>query len=187
MPKYRKLSGLPGAGPLPVSFPGGKISHSEGFVVEFETNDGDRWFGNFGGGLSIYSALFTHPDGSRVVVIAGGACYIVDPESRESEDSFSGCITAAYEMPKLNMLILQTPISFIALSSEGISWETERIAENGFRDLQFEESKLIGEAWFPVDGPWHKFELDLHSGKVTGGAGVRDQDKPKDKPWWKLW
>ena len=187
MSKFRKLPGLPGTGPLPVSFPTGRTLHSEGFVVEFQTNDGSRWVGNFSEGLSIYSALFTHPDGSQVVVIAGGACYIVDPESRESEDSFGGWITAAYEIPELNKLILQTPISFIALSSEGILWETERISMDGFRDLKFKESKLIGEAWSPVEGPWHKFELDLNSGKFTGGASMRGQDTPDEKPWWKFW
>ena len=50
MPKYKKLAGLPGTGSNAVSFPVGKPSHSEGFLVEFETNDGTRWVGNFSGG-----------------------------------------------------------------------------------------------------------------------------------------
>ena len=81
--KFKILAGLPVYGDLPEQFSATGIGmHREGFVVQFFPSEKiASWIGNFQRGLNFFDEAFEHPDGSSVVVVAGGECYIVDVEN----------------------------------------------------------------------------------------------------------
>ena len=77
----RPLPGLPPYGPPALAFPD-PDAFSEGFVVEFVTNNG-KWVGNFRKGFSPdRNSLHTELGSRAVVVISGDAGYLVDAENR---------------------------------------------------------------------------------------------------------
>lgn len=79
----RTLAGLPAYGPSAISFPKPN-AFREGFVVEFTTNEGERWIGNFSEGWRKRpNSVHVEPDGRSVVVVAGGIGYFVNVEARQ--------------------------------------------------------------------------------------------------------
>ena len=119
-------------------------------------------------------------------MVSEGQCYIVNPETREA-DPLKLIIIDLIEVPTLNLLLLQDPHSFTALSRAGILWETRRISWDGFRKLRIDVEHLLGEAFIPYGDPWRPFNLDLISGEVVGGDYLKDQERVSKKPWWKIW
>lgn len=76
----RALPGLPPYGELPLRFSAhGVGTHSEGFVVEFQTSTDRNWVGNFVRGLNKFDWIGSHPNGREALVIAGGQGYLIDP------------------------------------------------------------------------------------------------------------
>ena len=88
-------------------------------VVAFEPTLGAQWVGNFGRGLSNKDAALPHPDGRRVLVIAGGALYEVDPVKAEPVDVADCCVTEILHISYLNcfVLIVQAFLKVPALKS----------------------------------------------------------------------
>src|SRR5262249_41482809 len=99
MTSFRLLRGLPPYGALAVPFPAawGRTGH-EGVVVEFTPSGGGAWIGNFARGLGGVTAVVAHPDGRRVLVIADGSLWSVDPESRAA-DEFATAVEALWVVP----------------------------------------------------------------------------------------
>src|SRR5215213_4990454 len=91
MPSFHVLPGLPPYGPTPRPFPAawGRLGR-EGLVVEFEGTGTDVWMGNFVRGDGRLSSVLPHPDGRRVLVIAGGDLWVVDPHAETGDLVFPG-------------------------------------------------------------------------------------------------
>src|SRR5437879_2745089 len=71
---FRVLPGLPTSGPWPEQFSStGQGMHREGFVVEFSPEGKPPWVGNFQPGMTGYSAVLQHLDGTSLIVIAAPA------------------------------------------------------------------------------------------------------------------
>lgn len=168
---FERLPGLLGDGPLPVQFSAtGTGTHREGLVVRF-TPYGTRWIGNFQRGLTEYDVLLPHPDREQVVVIAGGQGYVVNPETREASRIFGGAIVQAYTTDEPSLVIVDHQgISFEAIGPDGGDWHTPRLSWDGFRSVRFENGRMVGEAWSPVDDSWYRFEVDLATGATSGGS-----------------
>src|SRR5690606_11352541 len=106
MAEFRELPGLPAYGPMPLQFSStGQGAHREGFVVEFLPDTDECWVGNFQPGLSSYSGVIAHPDGRRVVVVAGGEAYIVAPHAKKVEEMFGGAIEFAAFVSEIQALV----------------------------------------------------------------------------------
>ena len=84
MSSFRVLPGLPPYGEAAMPFPP-DWGHGarEGLVVEFTTDAGERWVGNFRPGLDGIDGVRLHPDGHNVIVVSAGAAWFVDPNRRE--------------------------------------------------------------------------------------------------------
>jgi hypothetical protein len=146
----------------------GRGLFSEGLVVRFQGSAEDSWVGNFARGLTGFSKVLRHPDGTRVLVISGGQAYDVNPDVRATVDAFGGWFVEAFELPNLRLVVLQTSIDFMAIGPCGRAWETRRMSIDGFRSVVVHEDRLQGEAW-ALGERWVPFEIDLNSGRVTGG------------------
>ncbi len=181
MASFRVLPGLPPYGPMYIPFTAtGQGGFSEGFVVEFQPPTGAPWVGNFGKGGSSYSAALLHPNGTWVVVISRGQGYIVDPATKSLVKQFGGDFMGALVLPEQRLLILEGFCNLSALGPEGLLWETRRLSWDGLRSLHLQGDKLLGEA-LDLDDSWVAFEVDLKSGKLTGGS----YDKPSNAGWYR--
>lgn len=82
MTAYRILSGLPPYGPPAISFPDPK-AFREGLVVEFVPDSSSPWIGNFQQfSAHLPNTVHIELGSSAVVVVAGGAGYVIDCEQR---------------------------------------------------------------------------------------------------------
>jgi hypothetical protein len=171
MASHVVLVGLPATGPLPESFsPTGQGKHREGFVVRFETDDGQQWVGNFQPGSFGLDTVYDHPNGRDVLVIARGQGYLVDPNDRNKRDYFGGDIQDSFTVPELSAVVFGNGLWFEAIGSAGLIWRSERISWDGMRDLAKDSLRLFGEAWNPMQNCWVPFELDLLTGGFKGGS-----------------
>jgi hypothetical protein len=170
--RFERLPGLPGTGPLPEQFSAtGRGTHSEGLVVRFESQEGTPWVGNFQRALSSYDAVLRHPDGEHIIVIAGGQGYLIDADTRRAIGLFGAAIVQAHNVESLGLLVLDHQgVAFEAIGRQGRSWHTRRLSWDGFRKVEIGGTRMVGEAWNPMDKLWHAFVVNLKSGASSGGS-----------------
>lgn len=173
MTNFRLLPGLPAYGPLARAFPPewGRLGR-EGIVVAF---DGDRgtWTGNFASDNVGLCTVLQHPDGMRVLVLASGDLWCVDPNLETAEHQLYG-VDALWLVPD-GYVVNWQGLAFARFGQAGILWHTRRISWDGFRDVAITADRLTGAAWSPVDAAgWLPFEVSLTTGASTGGSYARD-------------
>ena len=165
---FEILPGLPATGPYPEQFSTHGGTHREGFVVRVVPGCGAPWVGNFqGNGSSFRSAVFPHPDGHRLIVIARGIAYIVDPDTRRLIEAFGCPLEEAIETQI--GLILATCCEIIIVDAGG-RWNSPRVALDGIKDLHFAGTRLTAKGWFAGDEPWKPIEIDVATHQVLASA-----------------
>ena len=172
MSSFEELPGLPGTGPWPERFSAtGEGMHSEGFVVRFLPDRGEPWIGNFHGGLSSFSGVHSHPDGQHVLVVAGGQGYVVDPETRALVQLLGGAIESVHVYGQHDLLVLDHQgLAFEAIGRNGRVWRTRRLSWDGFRDVDYGQTEIVGEGWNAIGQQWQPFRVDVRTGLSSGGA-----------------
>jgi len=104
MASFQVLLGLPPYGPMAKPFPtSGYGAFRQGLVVQFESETIGTWVGNFQAGLTTFSGAYEHPDARRVVVVAGGAVYTVDPDTQATDES-GGTVSSVTPVSEKNAL-----------------------------------------------------------------------------------
>ena len=176
--EFEALAGLPGTGPYPEQFTtDGRGTSREGLVVRFGGSADAAWVGNFQRGITDFSTVVLHPDGAHVLVVAGGQAYVVDPHSRVLHAVLGGSYQGLWEWPAGSLHVLDhSGVAFDALGPKGIRWSTRRISWDGFRRIEVSGNRLRGEAWTPLGDYWVPFEIDLLSGKASGGSYQEPRD-----------
>lgn len=169
MHSYEILKGLPPYGPPAEPFPGKRGMHSEGFVVRFNSDNGESWVGNFQPGSGGCDSVFEHPDQAHFLVISGGTGYVINPLTRGCSGRFGGSINTVFAIPELNILVFGDGIRFEAIGPKGRVWLSNRVSWDGMRDLSVDGLVLRGAAW-DISDQWIPFELDLLDGKFVGGS-----------------
>jgi hypothetical protein len=171
------------AGPPPVH-PLEKLYH---FPIELE--EGDRagtyvrvapkhcaaWSGFFALGFNseqVVSAICACPDPDSVCVVTGGYAYIVnvtDPESWFQVEQRP--VVDLRVVPGEGLILFAGFTSITAVGNSGIAWQTERLSWEGVRITSIDEVKLHGFGWDVMSDKEVPFEVELKTGKHTGGAG----------------
>ena len=168
---FEVLGGLPAYGPPALPFPkDGNGGFREGPVVRFQDASIHPWTGNFQRGFAGTSSDFVlhHPDGRNVIVIAGGAGYVVDPASHQQIRQFGGGVNYAQRIDPINAVLIGDGLNFETITAAGLGWRSERISWDGIRNIVIEGGVLRAEAWSPMPDMWRAFELDLLTGRVIG-------------------
>jgi len=172
------LPGLPPYGPAAHPFPqDGTRAHSEGQVVRFLPDTTEAWIGNFqrsGNGPDLVLEFF---DSRKVLVVAGGEPYLVDPRTRTCSDFAIPNISQVLEVPDLDLMIFGDGLGFVGINSAGVLWKSPRISWDGMRNVRVEGAKLYGEAFTPDGDSWHHFELNLSDGTCEGSIYARDMSR----------
>ncbi|MCB5205545.1 hypothetical protein LH464_24220 [Neorhizobium sp. T786] len=164
----RTLAGLPAYGPPAISFPKPN-AFREGFVVEFTTNEGESWIGNFSEGWRKRPhCVHAAHDGRSVVVAAGGSGYFVDAEAKKLIREFD--VEDLWYLDDQRMFLASTGLWFEMFDVNGVRWQSQRISWDGMRKFEFLDASIRGEAYDPLSDGWVPFELNLHTGDVVGGS-----------------
>ena len=170
--KYEILKSLPAYGPMytPISESGERF-YSEGFVVKFFKKDGTNWVGNFKEGWTGLNAVYDFNDYNNLLVIAGGTCYIMNPEETKPIMTFGVGYETVIKAPK-NRLILQDSTELSIVEANGEIWHTERISWDGIKELRVDGQFVKGLSFNPTSekGEWVDFVVDLERRKVKGGS-----------------
>jgi hypothetical protein len=178
VPRYyfRILPGLPGTGDPPVRFnASGGDRHTEGFVVELTLAGGERWVGNFQ--MGAYGKSVVVPLTGRTehaLIVAGGAAYVVEPETRTLVRTFGGTISDVLSLPDRDAMIFGNGLWLECTGPEGLRWRSRRISWDGMTDVSLRGERLHGLAYDPMDDSWAPFEVDVDTGEVTGGSYPKD-------------
>jgi hypothetical protein len=159
------------------------------FPVELEEGDragaylrvvpqrGPAWSGFFALGFNseqVVNAISACPHPDSVCVSVGGYAYVVnvtDPtnwfqvEQRPVVD-----LRVAAEA---ELLLLTGFTSLTAVGKTGIAWQSEQLSWEGLRITRVEGGKLHGFGWDVISDQEVPFDVDLKTGKHTGGAGPR--------------
>jgi len=189
IPRYEILESLPAYGPMYVSISeNNETFYSEGFVVRFYVSENASWVGNFEPGLTGLNAVYEFVHNLYVLVIAGGTCYLMNPDFQKPISIFgSGYETVIKTLD--GRVILQDSTHLTIFESSGEYWSSRRISLDGIRELTIEGNLVRGIAYEPTaeSEEWVEFVLDLEQRIVARGSIFQTEIERVKKPWWKLW
>ncbi|MCK1387886.1 hypothetical protein [Bradyrhizobium sp. 21] len=179
--RFEVLPGLPPYGPPAVSFTeNGPREWREGQVVRFYPSDSEPWVGNFLGGLTKFSSVLRHPNGSDVIVIAMGEAVVVDPETRTLRDRIGAQIEEIFVLEEEKSVVFRSIVDFCAIAADNTKWHSPRVSWDGFRGLKRSGLELSGEAWTPIQDAWVPFQLDLSNGQCLNAIYQADMSRARE-------
>lgn len=166
----RVLSGLPPYGPPALSFPK-PLAFQEGFVLEFTPENGNPWVGNFATLRNDgFSAVYQEFGSKAVVVVSGGAGYVVDCEERRLVREIGGPIDHCWYQPELHALIFSDGLGFECFDDRGTRWRSPRVSWDGIRNIVCSGMIVTGEAYDPFSDSWLPIQFDLGAVELTSGS-----------------
>jgi hypothetical protein len=168
----RELAELPSGAGLVELVPG----HQEGLgglIFEVEPKACEPWAGrarpsamNARGAVS---GLVPTPNPDDLCVLVRGTAYLVDVTDHSYRPvTVSAPVVAAVPVVA-GVLLLATPWCVIGIGPGGVVWRTGRLAIDGLRLDEADESRLIGVA-DPESAEAREFVIDLRGGAREGGA-----------------
>jgi hypothetical protein len=128
------------------------------------------WFGNFACGWTNEEGVFPHPDGQRLVVIASGFFYEVDPVRPESVPDANLLVTGVWQLSNGDLLLANSGITLKRWGANGERWDSGRLSTDGFQDIQVEDDRVVGKGWNYATDRWHPFEVDIKTGEAVVDA-----------------
>lgn len=156
------LPGLPGQGPLPLRFaPEVELGSSEGLVLRVVQSSGGDWVANFRPGTTGFSTVHQWPEGSRLLVVAGGQGYLVDVGQRCVIQNVGRFVEAALGVDTPAIVLLSELGRVKAIGLDGLLWESKRLCDEGLTIVASSSSTVL------VECPGHRppVRLDLGTGK----------------------
>ncbi len=145
-----------------------------GAFLRVTPREGTAWTGFFALGFEsdqVVNVVCSCPDPDFLCAVAGGYAYVVkatDPTQWLRIDQLPVMELRALPGPRLLLFAGFTSIS--ALGGEGLKWTTERLSWEGVAITEIRGTKLQGLGWDAFTDEEVAFEVDLLTGKHTGGA-----------------
>jgi hypothetical protein len=189
--RYEILASLPAYGPMyiPVTENGDDF-YSQGLAVRFHREDGPSWVANFRPGWTALHEVHELSDSSHLLVIAGGTCYLMNPEKTKPLSIFGAAITGSFRLAN-GRLVLQSDIDLLIVETDGTHWHSDRISWDGLKELTVSDNSISGFSVDPATGDDEvTFSYNTDTRKLTGGSYQLYQMNStmnKAKPWWKFW
>jgi hypothetical protein len=141
------------------------------------------WRGFFALGFDFHHAVSTVcscPDADWLCAIAGGYAYVVkaaDPTRWFRIEQRP--VTDLRALPDSGLLLFAGFTSITALAHDGVRWTTARLSWEGLSNIEIHGDKLRGQGWDAMADKEIPFEVDLLTGKHTGGARPGTLDTPR--------
>jgi len=145
-----------------------------GAYVRVTPQSGPAWVGFFALGFDsdqVVSAICSTPDPDSFCVVVGGYAYVVKAGNPAQwlrvEQS---PVVDLRALSQQGLLLFAGFTSITALGSSGIAWTTGRLTWEGLTITATDGGKLYGRGWDALADKEVAFEVDLKTGKYTGGA-----------------
>jgi len=135
---------------------------------------GPAWVGFFALGFDseqVVSAICSTPDPDAFCVVVGGYAYLVkaaNPALWQRVEQRP--VVDLRVLPQQGLVIFAGFTSITALNNSGIAWTTERLSWEGLTIADVIGDRLPGRGWDALTDKEVPFEVDLRTGKHTGGA-----------------
>jgi hypothetical protein len=135
---------------------------------------GNAWIGFFSLGFDsdqVVNAIYSCPDADSLCVVAGGYGYVVnasDPSRWMRVEQQP--VVDVRALPDHKLLLLAGFHAITAFGPLGLLWTTERLSWEGLSISRIDQAKLYGLGWDAIADKETPFEVDLATGKHTGGA-----------------
>lgn len=191
MKRYEILESLPVYGSMyvPVTEKG-EPYYSEGLPIRFFKSNGEEWVANFKPGWTKFNWIHEFEDQNKLLVIAGGTCYLMNPDEILPLSVFGVDYEKVLEMLD-GRLILQGGVDLTIVEPNTDYWDTQRISWDGFKDLNLVGNNVTGFSYDPTNhlNEWSEFNYDVDSKILIGGSYNNFRilnDNPVKKLWWKI-
>ena len=145
-----------------------------GAYLRIVPGEGAAWTGFFALGFDsghVVNAVCSCPDPDSLCAVAGGYAYVVkaaDPTQWFRIEQRP--VMELRALLELRLLLFAGFTSISALGAEGLKWTTERLSWEGISITEISGQKLLGLGWDAMTDKEASFEVDLLTGKHTGGA-----------------
>lgn len=186
--RYEILDSLPTYGSMyiPIS-KDGEPFYSEGFVVRFYKSDNSEWVANFQPGWSNLKEVIEIKNSNNLLVIAGGTCYLMNPEHTKPIDVF-GFNYIDLLAANNDRIVLYNDTHLTIFESNQKHWDSVRISWDGLAEIIMKENIVTGLSYDPMyeNDEWVPFTYNIDERTLKGGSYERYKFK-NIKPWWKFW
>ena len=145
-----------------------------GAYLRVTQQHGPAWVGFFALGFDsdqVVNQVCSTPDPERFCLVVGGYAYLVkasDPADWLRVEQRP--VVDLRVLPQLLLVLFAGFTSITAVSSSGIAWTTDRLTWEGLTITEIGGDKLLGHGWDALADKEVPFEVDLKTGKHTGGA-----------------
>lgn len=135
----------------------------------------ERWFGLFQAGppsvREAVTGVFATPQPTCMCVIVCGSAYLVDAVTAEDFEvvKTQGPVVGVRPVVDEQLLLLVSPWTVTAVGSDGIVWQTGRLAIERLRLDEVANGRVAGVA-DPDDDGARDFVIDLRTGEHEGGT-----------------
>src|ERR1700682_3316529 len=149
-------------------------SDRTGVYLRIVPKQGNAWIGFFSLGFDsdqVVNAIYSCPDDDSLCVVAGGYGYVANAAAPAQwmrvEQQPVVDVRALSEQKLLLFSVFHT---ITAIGSAGLLWTTERLSWDGISISRVDQTTLYGQGWDAIADKEAPFEVDLATGKHTGGA-----------------
>jgi hypothetical protein len=145
-----------------------------GAYVRVIPGEGNPWTGFFALGFDssqVISSLCSCPDPDSLCAVVGGYAYVVradDPQRWFRVEQRP--VVDLRALAQQGLLLFTGFTSISAVDRQGLKWTTERLSWEGVTVTEISGDKLRGLGWDAMADKEVPFEVDLLTGKHTGGA-----------------
>lgn len=145
-----------------------------GAYVRVTPQSGTPWVGFFALGFDsdqVVSQLCSTPDPDSFCVVVGGYAYVVKAGNpAEWLRVEQRPVVDMRVLSQQGLLLFAGFTSITAVGRDGIAWTTERLTWEGLTIREIKGNTLLGSGWDALVDKEAPFEVDLKTGKHTGGA-----------------
>jgi hypothetical protein len=145
-----------------------------GAYLRVTPQNGPAWVGFFALGFDsdqVVNQVCSTPDLEQFCLVVGGYAYLVkasDPAAWRRVEQRP--VVDLRVLPQQGLVLFAGFTSITAVGSSGIVWTTERLTWEGLTITEIEGDRLLGHGWDALADKEVPFEVDLKTGKHTGGA-----------------
>lgn len=145
-----------------------------GVYLRVIPKQGFPWVGFFSLGFDsdqVVNAIYSCPDADSVCVVASGYGYVVNVSNpsrwmRVEQQP----VMEVRALAEQKLLLFAGFHTITAFGRAGLLWTTERLSWDGISISRIDQATLHGQGWDALSDKEVPFEVDLATGKHTGGA-----------------
>jgi hypothetical protein len=122
-------------------------------------------------GSAVPTGVWACPNAAWICAVAGGYAYLIDTrDPARWEQVVYRPVTAVTVVAEQDLLLFSSFHSLLAWGREGKGWQTGRLSWDGIRITSIERETLLGFGWDLKTDQELPFEVDLKTGKHSGGG-----------------